>query len=65
MEGFIIYVYIDDVAIIERALQAAILNSTDYEEIDQFESVLKKLKSNPPGAQQDGFRYDYNDSSFY
>ncbi|KKI92679.1 hypothetical protein WQ54_08065 [Bacillus sp. SA1-12] len=59
------YVFIDDIAIIERALHAAILNSTDYEEIDQFESVLKKLKKNPTAAQQDGFRYDYNDNSYY
>ncbi|WP_175596789.1 hypothetical protein [Bacillus sp. MRMR6] len=51
----------NDLAIIEQALKAAVANSTDYSEIEQFESVLKKLKSTSSEAQMDGFRYDYDD----
>jgi predicted transcriptional regulator len=53
----------NDVAIIEQALKAAVLNSTDYEEIEQFESVLKKLNKETNSIQNDGFRYDYDDNS--
>ncbi|MBM7603366.1 hypothetical protein JOC75_001336 [Metabacillus crassostreae] len=53
----------NDLAIIEQALKTAAINSTDYEEIEQYESVLKKLDKNS-SAQNDGFRYDYDDSSF-
>lgn len=52
----------NDLAIIELALKTAAINSTDYEEIEQFESVLKKLDKDS-SAQKDGFRYDYDDSS--
>lgn len=53
----------NDLAIIEQALKTAAINSTDYEDIEQYESVLKKLDKNS-SAQNDGFRYDYDDSSF-
>ncbi|WP_226665760.1 hypothetical protein [Metabacillus litoralis] len=52
----------NDIAIIEQALKAASINSTDYEEIEQFETVLKKIDITS-SAQNDGFRYDYDDSS--
>jgi hypothetical protein len=52
----------EDVAIIEQALKVASKNSSDYEEISQYESVLQKLKSGSTNAQHDGFRYDYDDN---
>ncbi|MFX3625279.1 MAG: hypothetical protein ACE3JP_14935 [Ectobacillus sp.] len=51
----------NDKAIIEQALKAAAANTPDYQEIYQYESVLAKLSKN--NAQEDGFRYDYDDSS--
>lgn len=55
----------NDKAIIEQALKAAAANTTDYQEIYQYESVLEKLgtKSVGANAKEDGFRYDYDDSS--
>ncbi|WP_273125486.1 hypothetical protein [Bacillus weihaiensis] len=50
-----------DQAIIEQALRIASQNSTDYQEIEQYESVLKKMDSDD--SKNDGFRYDYDDSS--
>ncbi|XQY93467.1 hypothetical protein ACNRWW_08745 [Metabacillus sp. HB246100] len=50
-----------DHAIIEQALRIASQNSTDYLEIEQYESVLKKMDSDD--SKNDGFRYDYDDSS--
>ncbi|WP_078409268.1 hypothetical protein [Priestia abyssalis] len=53
-----------DYAIIEQALKTAAANSTDYEEIYQYEGVLKKLKQETGmkyPVQTDGFRYDYDD----
>lgn len=55
----------NDHAIIEQALKAAAANSVDYQEIYQYEDVLKKLKRETDshfGVQADGFRYDYDDS---
>ncbi|MDQ0243915.1 mannose/cellobiose epimerase-like protein (N-acyl-D-glucosamine 2-epimerase family) [Bacillus fengqiuensis] len=55
----------NDHAIIEQALKAAAANSADYQEIYQYEDVLKKLKRETGShfdAQADGFRYDYDDS---
>lgn len=55
----------NDHAIIEQALKAAAANSADYQEIYQYEDVLKKLKGETGSqfhAQTDGFRYDYDDS---
>jgi len=52
----------EDVAIIEQALKVALQNSSDYEEISQYESVLQRLKSVSTDAQHDGFRYDYDDN---
>ncbi|HWO96236.1 MAG TPA: hypothetical protein VNM45_07870 [Bacillus sp. (in: firmicutes)] len=54
----------NDHAIIEQALKAAAANSADYQEIYQYEDVLKKLKNDTSlhsDAQTDGFRYDYDD----
>lgn len=53
----------DDASIIERALKVALVNSTDYEEIAQFESVIQKFTAGKPSILKDGFRYDYDDSS--
>lgn len=56
----------DDQAIIEQALKTAAANTTDYQEIYAYEGVLEKLNSasrTNSGAQADGFRYDYDDSS--
>jgi hypothetical protein len=54
----------NDHAIIEQALKAAAANSADYQEIYQYEDVLNKLKqqSGIGKVQEDGFRYDYDDS---
>ncbi|MDG4656912.1 hypothetical protein P6P90_09435 [Ectobacillus antri] len=52
----------NDKAIIEQALKAAAANTTDYQEIYQYESVLEKMGKKSK-AQTDGFRYDYDDSS--
>lgn len=55
----------NDRVIIEQALKAAAANSADYQEIYQYEEVLKKLKNQTSiysDAQADGFRYDYDDS---
>ncbi|WP_417900592.1 hypothetical protein ABN702_10385 [Bacillus haimaensis] len=52
----------DEAAILEQALQFALANSTDYQEIGMYEQVLSKFhKKNQ--TQMDGFRYDYDDSS--
>ncbi|MFC3884340.1 hypothetical protein ACFOU2_12865 [Bacillus songklensis] len=56
----------NDHAIIEQALKAAAANSADYQEIYQYEDVLKKMKQRTETsytAQTDGFRYDYDDSA--
>jgi hypothetical protein len=57
----------NDKAIIEQALKAAAANTTDYQEIYQYESVLMKLSNkssyDKARARADGFRYDYDDSS--
>ncbi|WP_199445780.1 hypothetical protein [Bacillus weihaiensis] len=51
----------NDQVIIEQALRIASQNSTDYQEIEQYESVLKRMNSDD--SKNDGFRYDYDDSS--
>lgn len=65
----------NDKAIITQALRVAALNSTDYEEITLYESLLQKLSwkngshrsMNMDGLdmdkRKDGFRYDYDDLS--
>ena len=35
----------DDQAILEQALHAALSNSTDYNEIDMYEKLLKKFSA--------------------
>ncbi|MCM3616304.1 hypothetical protein M3936_01800 [Sutcliffiella horikoshii] len=52
----------DDQAILEQALHAALSNSTDYNEIDMYEKLLKKFSA-VENKNLDGFRYDYGDSS--
>ncbi|NLP50605.1 hypothetical protein [Bacillus sp. RO1] len=54
----------DDQAILEQALHSALANSTDYNEIDMYEQLLKKFSAaGVENNQLDGFRYDYDDSS--
>ncbi|WP_185806866.1 hypothetical protein [Bacillus sp. HMF5848] len=50
----------DEKAIVEQALLFASLNSSDYQEITAYETVLNKFKA--PKPQLDGFRYDYDDN---
>ncbi|HZH60790.1 MAG TPA: hypothetical protein VEY70_14700 [Metabacillus sp.] len=52
----------EDMAIIEQALKAVSKNSSDYQEIAQYETVLQKFKNNEEKNQLDGFRYDYDDN---
>ncbi|WP_223700275.1 hypothetical protein [Sutcliffiella deserti] len=52
----------DDLAILEQALQSALANSTDYQEISMYEQVLEKFHQQHK-ARADGFRYDYDDSN--
>jgi hypothetical protein len=52
----------DDQAILEHALHSALANSTDYNEIDMYEQLLKKFSA-VENKSLDGFRYDYDDSS--
>ncbi|MRX70548.1 hypothetical protein GJU40_00005 [Bacillus lacus] len=44
-------------AILEHALTSAILNSSDYAEIEQYQLLLTKFKT---AQDEDGFRYDYD-----
>ncbi|KOO50664.1 hypothetical protein AMD01_02650 [Priestia koreensis] len=53
----------NDQAIIEQALKVAAAQTTDYQEITQYQEVLKKMSSSVTSAKQDGFRYDYDDYS--
>ncbi|MFD3447580.1 hypothetical protein ACFDTO_23605 [Microbacteriaceae bacterium 4G12] len=55
----------NDTTIIEHALQVAVANSTDYQEIYQYQSVLEKFKKalDTIEIEPDGFRYDYDDRS--
>lgn len=52
----------DDQAILEQALHSAMANSTDYNEIDMYEQLLKRFSA-VENKSMDGFRYDYDDSS--
>lgn len=52
----------EDIVIIEQALQAVSNSSTDYQELEQYKTVLQKLKNNGEIPQLDGFRYDYDDN---
>ena len=52
----------EDIVIIEQALKAVSNSSTDYQELEQYKTVLQKLKNNGETAQLDGFRYDYDDN---
>ena len=60
-----------DIAVIEQALQNAIRSQSDKQKINAYQEVLTKLKNNAavtlhaPAtiAFQDGFRFDYDDSS--
>ncbi|WP_421385238.1 hypothetical protein ACOJQI_10890 [Bacillus salacetis] len=52
-------------AIIEKALKAATANTGDHHAVFQYQKVLQKLQghnNSDTTAQQDGFRYDYDDS---
>lgn len=53
----------EDMEIIEQALKTASKTTSDYKEIEQYESVLLKLNTNGENKNQlDGFRYDYDDN---
>jgi len=52
----------EDMAIIEQALKTVSKNSSDYQEIEQYETVLQKFKNIGENNQLDGFRYDYDDN---
>ncbi|MCM3441142.1 hypothetical protein [Metabacillus halosaccharovorans] len=52
----------EDIIIIEQALNAVANSSTDYQELEQYKTVLQKLKNNGKTTQLDGFRYDYDDN---
>ncbi|RIW34614.1 hypothetical protein D3H55_08850 [Bacillus salacetis] len=56
----------EDQSIIEKALKSASANTTDHHAVFQFQNVLQKLQQNHEAntavPQQDGFRYDYDDS---
>lgn len=64
----------DDMDLIEQALQAAIAAESNDEQIRSYRNVLKRLHADnlqykgqaQPGfgmMLEDGFRYDYDDSS--
>ncbi|MGD6801872.1 hypothetical protein ACQCVK_14270 [Rossellomorea vietnamensis] len=56
----------EEQAVIEKALKSAYGHTTDQEELKLYQGVLKKLqagKNVQAPANQDGFRYDYDDSS--
>lgn len=52
----------EDIAVIEQALKTVSKNSSDYQEIAQYETVLQKFKNNGGNNQLDGFRFDYDDN---
>ncbi|WP_309118469.1 hypothetical protein [Paenibacillus sp.] len=60
-----------DMAVIEQALREAINQGADYHKISTYQTVLGKLQgayeagsaSRTTMAQDDGFRYDYDDSA--
>lgn len=59
-----------DIVIIEQALQNAIKSQGESGNIRSYQEVLSKLKTNAAAAMQstkyslqDGFRFDYDDSS--
>lgn len=52
----------EDMVIIEQALKAVSKTTSDYKEIEQYESILQKLNNNGETTQLDGFRYDYDDN---
>ncbi len=53
----------EDMVIIEQALKTASKTTSDYKEIEQYESVRQKLNTNGENNNQlDGFRYDYDDN---
>jgi hypothetical protein len=51
-----------ELTVIEQALKQAMNQSTDYQEIYAYQELLKKCDKQSVAAQQDGFRYDYDDS---
>ncbi|MBO9128404.1 hypothetical protein [Bacillus sp. 165] len=56
----------NDLAVVEQALKSALANSSDYQEIYQYQDLLEKLtnkNSQARNVQADGLRYDYDDSS--
>ncbi|RXT05681.1 hypothetical protein [Ammoniphilus sp. CFH 90114] len=63
----------NDLAVIEEALKEAMANQADYQAVLAYQEVLQKLQGNPGTGDaltanvgepvQDGFRYDYDDSS--
>ncbi|WP_281887238.1 hypothetical protein [Paenibacillus sp. YYML68] len=59
-----------DIAVIEQALQFAIKSQHDANKVQSYQEVLTKLRTNASEAMksaayslQDGFRFDYDDSS--
>jgi hypothetical protein len=55
----------EEKAIIEKALKTATSNTGDHHAVFQYQKVLQKLQGDSgieASAQQDGFRYDYDDS---
>ncbi|MFY4773842.1 hypothetical protein [Metabacillus sp. RGM 3146] len=49
-------------AVIEQAIISAIAYSSDGDEIEQYTNLLNRFRNE--NAQIDGFRYDYDDSSY-
>lgn len=49
-------------AVIEQAIISAIAYSSDHKEIEEYTNLLNRFKNEK--AQSDGFRYDYDDSSY-
>jgi hypothetical protein len=62
-----------DIAVIEQALQAAIAMDVEGNHLHKYREVLKKMHNSTKNfsgqnqdildADQDGFRYDYDDSA--
>ncbi|MGF2616200.1 hypothetical protein FZC84_00290 [Rossellomorea vietnamensis] len=56
----------EEQSVIERALRSAAENTGDQQELQLYQRVLGKGqsgKNTQNAANQDGFRYDYDDSS--
>jgi hypothetical protein len=61
----------NDLVVVQEALKSAMANESDYQAILTYQEVLDKItqgdinqaKGANVAAQQDGFRYDYDDAS--